>query len=188
MKKILILLSIVLCSLQAGAELKLPPAPEGYQWIKILNGKSALLQPNGWFLKDAHPKDTDAYFVTKEDIDKLGKFSTGLSLNVLYKIDKKTGRPPSEYAQSMVKNMSATGTREVVWSSTDKAGPFVRVMCQVRDKHPEGNSFIHYLFVANDQTGTLWWYFFESPEKEWDDAWGEFGSTMMDFVLVESDI
>jgi hypothetical protein len=188
MRKICLLLFLTCIAVRATAELDLPKAPSGYTWIKILNNQSALLQPDGWFFKEVHPKDTDAYFLTKEDIDKDGKFSTGLSLNVLYHIDKKTGIPPSKYAQTLIKNMPKKDAREVVRSSEDKAGPFIRLMCLVRDKHPEeGNTFIHYLFIANDQTGTLWMYSFESPEKEWNDAW-ETGDVMLNFVVVESEI
>lgn len=187
MKKIYLLLSLAFIAVGAIAELDLPKAPDGYKWIKILNDKSALLQPDGWFYREDHLKNTDAYFVSKEDIGTQGKFSTGLSLNVLYTIDERKGVPPSEYAQSAIKRIQESNTAEVVKSSTDKAGGFVRMMGKVRIKHPEGAVFNHYLYLANDQTGTLWCYVFESPEEEWDNAW-EIGTTMMKLIVVDSDI
>jgi ankyrin repeat protein len=158
----------------------------GYTRVKILNGRSALLKPDGWFFKEEQVvSDTDAYFISKEEIDKSGSFSTGLSLNVVYNIDKKTKLLPSQYAQvtfSKLKNVAD----EVLFSSkrtqvTSKP-PYVSAILfwlRIKSTKPSKEVVVsHYFYVANDQTKTLWMFIFESPAEEWDEAW-KTGKIMM---------
>jgi len=58
MKSIGLFLFIALSAVNAIAELDLPNAPNGYEWVKILSDKSALLKPNGWFYRE----DPENYF------------------------------------------------------------------------------------------------------------------------------
>ncbi len=188
MKNIISLLACVFLTSQAFCELELPPAPKGYSWVNILKDQSALLKPDGWFFKENHPKGTDAYFVTKEDIDKKGGFSTGLSLNVIYNIDKKAKVSPSKYAYATIQEMKKSIADEVLLTDVKKNGPFVNFVCRIKDQKPnEENVIIHYFYVANDETGTLWMFFFEAPEKEWDEAW-KTGSVLLKYLPIESEI
>jgi hypothetical protein len=188
MKKTITLLATALFSIHAFGGLDLPPAPKGYKWNKILKDQSALLQPEGWFFKEIHPKGTDAYFVTKQNIDKEGSFSTGLSLNVLYNIDKKAKVSPSQYAIATIQQMQSSTTDEVLLADAKQMGPFKNFICRIKDKKPNAETvIIHYFYVANDETGTLWMFFFEAPEKEWDKAW-ETGSVLLKNLLIESEI
>ena len=188
MKKIITALAIALVSIQAFCELELPPAPEGFKWVKILKDQSALLQPDGWFYKESHPKGTDAYFVTKENIDKEGSFLTGLSLNVIYNIDKKANVPPSKYAIATIQEMRESKADEILLADAKQSGPFINFVCRIKDKKPnEETVIIHYFYVANDETGTLWMFFFEAPEKEWDEAW-KIGSVLLKYLPIESEI
>lgn len=189
MKKIIALLALTLISNQALCDkVDLPDAPKGFKWLKILKDESALLKPDGWFFKEDHRKGTDAYFVTKENIEEKGSFQTGLSLNVIYNIDKKSGASPTRYAESMIHYMGEDEAKEILRSNSRKNGPFTTLLCRIKDQKPgEEDVIIHYFFIANDETGTLWMYFFEAPESEWDKAW-ETGSVLLKYIVVESEL
>lgn len=78
---------------------KLVDAPEGYEWYVFEEGNTACLRPREWFVRTEVKGDTAAMFFSKEDIDKEGEFETGLTLNVVSRIQARTGRPPSQYAR-----------------------------------------------------------------------------------------
>jgi hypothetical protein len=168
--------------------MELPPAPKNFKWVKILKDQSALLQPDGWFYREDHSKGTDAYFVTKEEVKDGGSFSTGLSLNVIYNIPKKAKVKPSEYALLMTKNIKEERD-EVLMQKMQKAEESLSLFfLRVKDMKPGfGNVIIHYFLISNDQTGTLWMFWFEAPEKEWDEAW-KTGSVLLNNLPIESEI
>src|SRR6266850_7673678 len=83
------------------AENSLPPPPSGFSWQQFPPIKSALLKPDGWYFKQSKKGQTDAFFITKEDIDKAGAFKTGLTLNCIRDVLKKSGKSPSVYAASL---------------------------------------------------------------------------------------
>src|SRR5215471_19269896 len=97
-KYVLTLILTTIVSL--GAEAPLPPAPSGFSWQRLDTIKCAVLKPDGWFFKQTRKGQTDGFFITKEDIDKAGVFQTGLTLNCIRDVPKKTGKTPSEYAAS----------------------------------------------------------------------------------------
>ncbi|MEE9159070.1 MAG: hypothetical protein V3U60_11855 [Gammaproteobacteria bacterium] len=147
----------------------LPKAPNGYAWVKILKGRSALLKPNGWFVKEEQAKGTDAYFITKEDIEKNGSFSTGLSLHVVY--DLATELRPSEYAEKAISEMKEAADK-VLYSSKRSQRSLTSFWLRVKSTKPNKEVVIkHYFYVANDETKTLWKFVFESPAEEWKKAW-----------------
>lgn len=92
MPRILLLLTLLTIPFALGTEL--PNPPSGYTWKQILDEQSALLVPAGWHFKSQHGKNTDGFFVSKENIDTEGKFETGLSLNVIRQVERSTGLAP----------------------------------------------------------------------------------------------
>ncbi|MBN1355091.1 hypothetical protein JXA40_02360 [bacterium] len=165
--------------------LDLPKSPTGFEWKKILDGKSALLVPEGWHFKHETQADTEAFFVTKEDISANGTFKTGLTLNVLKNIDGKTGASPSIYAMKLMSEIRSRKT--VIRSSASNYGPFKTFLFRIRDPdHPE-TTIIHHVFAANDDTGTLWLFIFEAPEDHWDEEWKK-GETMLNILPLETEI
>ncbi|MBI5298604.1 MAG: hypothetical protein HY869_24275 [Chloroflexi bacterium] len=62
----------------------LPSIPPGFQWIILPDEGLAFLQPDGWFYKqEFHPElSLDGFFVSKENIDVTGRFSTGMTIYV----------------------------------------------------------------------------------------------------------
>ncbi|WP_309020942.1 hypothetical protein [Pelagicoccus sp. SDUM812003] len=182
------LLSIILTLLAIPllASTELPTPPDGYSWKPILEGQSALLIPEGWHFKSQHGKSTDGFFVSKEDIEKEGKFDTGLSLNLIRDVKKSTQYTPTQYSIGMMSQIEKE--KEVLLVDSKDAGPFKAITIRYRDvKQGLPDVVIHNLFIANDQTGTLWFYMFESPEREWESAW-KIGDTILSHLLIETEI
>jgi hypothetical protein len=61
-------------SLKLLPALELPTAPEGFSWQKLKEIKGAVLMPNGWHFKQEGGSPTLAYFVSRENIDKEGRY------------------------------------------------------------------------------------------------------------------
>jgi hypothetical protein len=100
--------ALVLCCVALGAtgliaeQPKLPKPPSGFKWQWNDEVSGGFLRPNGWYVKSVKQEDTIGLFITKENIDKEGKFKTGLSINVIPRIQKKTGMRASEYVKQFL--------------------------------------------------------------------------------------
>lgn len=152
------------------ADDQLPFPPSGFSWQRLAQIKSVLLKPDSWHFKHSKKGQTDGFFITKEDIDKAGVFKTGLTLNCVRDIPKKSGLSPSSYAAALAD--AAAKKFQLVERSASKQGPFRAVRFRYVDA-PVGKESItvcHVLF-ANDKTGTLFWTIFEAPTTNWDEAW-----------------
>lgn len=184
MKTRLSLFTLLLATLCFGQNA--PPPPEGYSWKPILNGKSGLLVPDGWFFKFEKSGDTSAYFVSKENIETEGEFLTGLSLNVIPDLAAKTGVKSSEYA---LVHMTEIAKRNEVLEAVEKVtGGFKLFIFRFKSsKSDPGDTMVYNLYVCNDRTGALWLYIFESPEAEWDEAW-EVGDVLLSNLLLNPEI
>lgn len=170
----------------AGVPAHLPPAPKGYSWRWFESIKAGLLVPQGWFVKEENKGGTRAFFITKESIEKGGRFKTGITLNVVQNSPKKTGSPPSEYAKQFINKMVSTTQSSEVRSVGDGTyfkgyGGFFR------SRPPKEDIVVQYtLVLGNDKTGTLYICTFESPEREWGTAW-KLGSAIMDNLALETE-
>jgi len=181
-------LTILLLAFAFGlrAEDPLPPAPSGFSWQRLPPIKSALLKPDAWFFKQSKKGQTDAFFITKEDIDKAGAFKTGMTLNCLRDIEKKSGKSPSVYAASLAD--AAAEKHQLVERLSSKQGPFHSVRFRYVDT-PAGkeNITVCQLLIANDKTGTLFLAIFEAPTTNWDEAW-KAGETIFKKMLLDDEI
>lgn len=164
----------------------LPVSPAGYSWQRLPTIKSALLKPDGWFFKQSKKGQTESFFVTKEDIEKSGGFQTGLTLNCIRDISKKTGQLPSAYAASLAD--SAASKHHLTNRTSAPQGPFHAVRFSYVDA-PTGKESItiHQLLIANDKTGTLFMVIFEAPTKSWNDAW-KTGEPILKKMLLDDEI
>lgn len=185
-KIFLIALLLCIASINAIAT-ELPPPPEGYSWVRCNEIKGAFLMPMGWYFKKGQQGDTLGYFITKENIEENGEFLTGLTINVIPNIPKKSGMAPSDYAASFIK--TAVSEREVFkkpWLS--RMGPFEGhgVVLLNRD-YQKGDYITHNLAIANDQTGTIYMIIFESPADSWNANWS-IAEPMLQRFLIDDTI
>ncbi|QQL45422.1 type IV pilus assembly protein FimV [Sulfuriroseicoccus oceanibius] len=166
-------------------ELELPEHP-GFSWWRIPELKGAILVPEGWHTK-AHPSDESlAYFITKSEIDDDNpSFDTGLSLNVFLKAKETLGKDALKWATDYRRTAASKGK---VLESWEKArGPFKSLGLRLRVSDAEGGIVMHHLFVINPKTDTLYFYFFEAPEKQWPAAWKK-GELMMKTLLIDDEV
>ena len=159
-----------------------PPAPEGFSWKRVESVKASFLMPDGWHFKQEEQQGTRAFFITLEDIDKAGRFETGLSVNVQkFKRDK----APERAAQFILGMMQG---HEVLNQWAKEAGVMKIFGCRVRETEKDHPPLIlHVLALGNERTNTLYLVMFESPESSWDAAWAK-GRVMVEKFLLDDEV
>lgn len=165
----------------------LPPAPKGFSWVSFDETKSAFLKPAGWFSKKGKKGETWGYFITKENIDKTGKFYTGLTIYIISNIHQKKGMAPTEYAAAFIQE--GAKSRKVIKEPWRKdMGPFQSFGVVLLNKDDKDGDFItHNLAIGNDATGTVYIITFEAPASSWKTEW-KMGEPMLQRFLIDSDI
>jgi len=148
------------------------------------------LMPEGWHFKrvaDTKAIAAVAYFVSLEDIDALGKFDTGLSLNVL------TARSRTEDAEPVAKAKITADCAEralltpvkPLWEITE--GVFHHYGCLSRVSGTAGPIMIDHRVILNTRTRTMYVVDFESPVNQWEDAWTK-GAKLVEMLMLDENI
>lgn len=161
----------------------LPDPPKGFTWIYFSKIEAKFLRPEGWFVKTGVQKGTVSVFITKEDIDKEGQFITGLTLNVIKDVPKKTSVTPYEYAFSLRELTRKSLKFLDEWDPPAK-GDFKSLGYRYEKDDPAGAYITHNYMIANEKTGTLYWFIFEAPSVEWEETWKIAEPMLKHLVLV----
>ncbi len=160
----------------------LPKPPNGFEWVECKEIKGAFLKPKNWYFKKVIKENSKGYFISKENIDKEGMFETGLTINVIQNLHKKLGVSPTKYAIHFMEAAASANKLKDKWEN--KMGPFNSIGFRY-DKKQENRVFtFHNFLVANDKTGTLYFFIFEAPSKSWDKAW-ELGHIMLKKLMID---
>ncbi len=159
----------------------LPSPPSGFEWQQIPEVKSALLRPQGWYFKQEEKGGILGYFVTAQDIDKVGHFETGLTVNVFPRLGEGLA---VERGKQLIDRVAAAHD-EKPWNQ--QVGQLQEFGCEVRDTDGSGTVVMHALAVANTKTDTLYLLIFESPAADWDAQW-KIGKEMMDAVKFDDGV
>jgi hypothetical protein len=152
--------------------------PPGYSWVFIPGTSTALLRPDGWFLKTEVANDTIASFITRENLEERGEFDTGLTFNFVRGISKKSRTSAIKYAVAFV-NEAAT-TKKVLlepWGN-ELAPGLLGVGIRYQEMTGDTAVIIQNYLIADDAGDSVRFFIFESPASDWDAAW-KFGETMM---------
>jgi hypothetical protein len=167
-----------------NAELGTPPA--GFTWQALPEIKAAMLLPEGWYFKPEAQKDANAYFLTLEEIVDGGEFQTGVTMNVNRKLKAKSGRTAPDYAKAFSARGGIGPNQELLEKQTTVDGPFHKYMVRYRASPPDADpKIIYQLAIANAKTDTLYILIFESPEKEWAEAW-KLGEVMLKELVLDT--
>ena len=167
------------------ADETLPPAPAGFAWQHFTPIKSALLKPDGWFYKESTNANTQGFFISREDIDKVGAFKTGLTLDCIRDVPKKVNVLPSLYAAEIAN--AAASKYTLLEKSSSEQGPFKAIrFLYVSSPTNQESVTIYHLMIANDKTGTLFIAIFESPTNEWKEAWKK-GEVILKKMLLDDE-
>ncbi|GAB3581475.1 hypothetical protein [Hymenobacter daeguensis] len=179
----------LLLTLPAAAQrydVKLATPPAGFSWQPLPASKAAALLPAGWHYRAAGEKNAPTYYLTQEEIGENNEFQTGLSLQVVRKAKAKTGRPASEYAELLMMRTGFGPGKQQLEKTAVADGPFYKRTVRYRDAPPEAEPRVVYqLALANAKTDTLYLLTFESPEKEWAEAW-KLGEAMVRELVLDS--
>ena len=184
-----LLLGILLLALPAAAQrynVPLAVPPVGFAWQALPDGKAAALLPAGWYYRAEGQKGAPTYYLTQEQIGESGEFQTGLSLQVVRKATARTRRSAAEYAGLLMLRTGFGRGQQVLEKASSTEGIWHKWMVRYRDAPPDADPRIVFqLALANAKTDTLYLLTFESPEKDWAEAW-PLGEVMVRELVLES--
>ena len=181
-KKIINFAVLGLLLMPLVSAIELPPAPQGFTWQQLREIKASVLKPDGWYFKSESQQQTQAYFISKEDIDKNGAFTTGLTINALPKL--KEGQA-AEQAKQFIDRAAASKDAER-W--TNEKGQFQQFGCQFRNTDRSGLLIVvRSIAIANRKTNRLYLVIFESPAADWENAW-KIGEKILEMLSLNEEV
>jgi hypothetical protein len=166
----------------------LPPPPDGFQWLKMVEIKAAILAPKGWHVKHQDLGDKKIWAVSKENVDEQGHFQTGLTFISFQNVaTQPQGRVlPSQFAKAMADETQSRYKLER--REHGPKGPFWGCLFQYVEDSPETEPVrIFNSLMANDRTGTLFQIIFEAPVAAWDAEWAA-GDVIIKNLVLDDEI
>jgi hypothetical protein len=160
-----------------------PAPPDGFTWQLLKQIRARVPKPDGWHYKHARMNGGEGFFISRENIDKHGSFSTGLSINLHKGVRRKAGVPPSEYSAATLRGakMKHGVEGETPIARGDLKGVSYRFNFTPKG-HPKRT--MQSMDLYDDEKDILLVLFFEAPSSEWDDAW-KLGKVMMEKFTLE---
>ncbi len=167
------------------------PVPPGFVREKLDEIKTTLIKPKDWHVvhhlrKD--PADPIAFQVTQEDVEKLGSFKTGLTINVYDQVPARFRVQPSEFAAELLKLYAAKGTVETEKKDIPMGKLMMSRMQMKRTMSLLGKETETRLVVttmANNTTGTCFLFIFGTPMADWEATLPIL--TQMSLVVIDDD-
>ena len=179
----------LLLALPAAAQrydTKLTAPPAGFAWQPLPAAKAALLLPAGWYYRAEGPKSAPTYYLTQEPIGETGEYQTGLSLQVVRQAKAQTRHPAPEYAELLLLRTGFGRGQQQLEKSSSVEEPWHQWTVRYRDAPPAAAArLVYQLALANAKTDTLYLLTFESPEKDWPEAWA-LGQVMVRELVLDS--
>jgi hypothetical protein len=165
---------------------KLTAPPAGFRWQPLPESKAAALLPTGWYYRAEGEKSAPTYYLTQEELGETGEYQTGLSLQVVRKTKTKTRHAAPEYAELlMMRTGFGSGQRQLEKASAIE-GAWHKRTVRYRDAPPDAEPRVVYqMALANAKTDTLYLLTFESPEKDWPEAW-RLGEVMVRELVLDA--
>lgn len=160
--------------------------PTGFAWQALPDGKAAALLPAGWYYRAEGQKGAPTYYLTQEPMGESGEFQTGLALQVVRKAKAHTKHPAAEYAELLMLRTGFGQGQKVLEKAAAVEGNWHKWTVRYRDAPPDADPRIVFqLALANARTDTLYLLTFESPEKDWAEAW-ELGQVMVRELVLDA--
>jgi hypothetical protein len=179
----IVLLSFLISTCVKAIELPSPPSGFGWQDCNEINAH--FLKPDGWFYKHVRQQGIEAFFISRENIDKEGAFSSGLTINYYKGVKHKVGVMPSEYEE---RTREAAKSKHHVDDEKKVSHGSLQGISYKFTFSPGGSNpkrTLYNLSFPDDKEDTLLLIMFESPSAEWEEAW-KFGKLIVEkFVMDE---
>lgn len=168
-------------------ETELPPAPDGFSWVRMPEIMAAFLKPQGWFEHDKETKDSHTFAISKESVMEYGSFDTGLTVIAFTDVLNKLNFPPYAVSLQMYEDIKSSISNTIIKTKDITQGKFKSFIVRY-ENHPKVAEpiIVHKLFVANDKTSSLYIVSFEAPKSSWDQAW-ELGEVILKYFMVDDE-
>lgn len=127
--------------------------------------KGSILMPKDWHFQESTDEGVTIYQITREKVEEDGGFFTaGLILTVTPKVPERAGESASEYAADILPSApDEPGGKEL--QKTEEGGLKVFRTEYVIEGETENIQILN-LAKANDATGTLYFFTWQSPQSE----------------------
>ena len=166
----LLLLAWPAAAQKFNTPLNSPPA--GFSWQALPDIKAAMLLPEGWYYRAEGQKGAATYYLTQDEIGESGEFQTGVALHVVRKVKAQTRRPAPEYAEFLMLRTGFGKGQQQLERAASVDGPVHKRFVRYREAPSEAEArMVYQMALANAKTDTIYLFTFESPEKDWAEAW-----------------
>lgn len=144
----------------------LKKAPEGFSWHSMIVAPISFLVPSGWHFYSIGFKGT---FISRENIQKEGKFKTGLSF-YLTKYDETMFSSAENWIESQISNILAATDLKVLARGVSKQSSQNLDLHWVifEMKMPFGPTLAKQMFCYYPPKNIIFNMTFESPKEEWE--------------------
>ena len=166
----------------------LPADPVGFHWQALPAIKAAMLLPYTWNFKAETSRDAQAYFLTRERIVPGKLFQTGMSLNVVRQMSAKSKQRAVAYAQAFSARSGRGAGQQVLGQESRTQGPLRLFGVRYRVANgAAGPKIMQQWAIGNANTDTFYLLLFESPEKDWAQAW-KLGEEMIKQLRLDANV
>ncbi len=160
-----------------------PPSPSGFTWYSAQNGVGTFLKPDGWYIHEEGNENTNALFISRENIKENGKFIIGFSVNQISSYSKNSKLKASQYAKVFIQKI--IDKHEVIKSGVIKGGPTDMNVARVKSENSGVKTIVHHIAIGMDDRDELYLISFEAPESEWQ-AYYEKAGLMLNYIILGS--
>lgn len=161
-------------------------APAGFHWQPLPESKAAALLPDGWYYRAEVQKAGATYYLTSEEVGEDSEFRTGLTLKVVRKLASQTKLSAQSFIEMLMMRTGFGPGQQQLEKTAAVEGPWHKRTVRYRDAPPDAEPRVVYqLALANAKTDTLYLLTFESPEKDWAEAW-KLGEAMVSELVLDA--
>jgi hypothetical protein len=167
----------------------LPAPPAGFSWHRFEEPRVIICRPAGWHAHEVSNPDSFTGCVSEESIQAAGVFETGLTVQVLYRVQEIVGGPPSAVAISMYQDVANDRCNEILHADQDLQTTPHSASFRYRYRNAPAVAapiIVHRFCLAFDRLSELYLFTFESPQTGWDESWQK-GNVIMSNLVVSAD-
>lgn len=155
----------------------LPKPTSGYVW-KVFRGV-AIQRPAKW----NEYSEGGTYCSSVESVSENRMFETGVTIQVIRDVEKKTSRSPSQLISIMLRDLAGKPENKKLIYKVNKHDDLDTVVFRYRNAPPKIVPIVvHQYFQVSDKNDFLNIITFETTEKNWDKYWASEGETILSNV------
>ncbi len=149
----------------------LAPPPDGFSWVEMGEIKGAFLKPDGWHFAYNKGKLLGSFSISQyapKIGEPMGARFTVYAVSNLSKID---ARLVSQRIPDYVRGLDDHSEYNLISANNLMRGSYRGMSVRYQFESSSGSLMRQQIYLANDQTDLLLVIIFESPQKEWEQAW-----------------